>query len=154
MYISFGGQKRGSSEPPRTPSAYKPEFTYYFCNSHLKESILKQHRFTMQHFHQLWCLERVSWRGALWCSYLCTSTKWSKSYGERIGWVQTWLLFPMLWAINVWGGSRVKWKSRAGMEDGVELTFIMCWWIWTKFLSPNSAVSFNYCASTFDHPAN
>ena len=58
--------------------------------------------------------------------YVLLQSAWSKSYGEMGA-----NLIVISYAMSnkrVWG-SRVKWRSRAGMEDGVELTFIMCWWI-------------------------
>ena len=54
--------------------------------------------------------------------------KWGRSYGEVMGWVQSRLSFAMLRAANQCvHGSRVRWRSGFGMEDGVGLATIMHW---------------------------
>ena len=54
------------------------------------------------------------------------STKWSKSYGVVMGWVQTRMSFAILRATNLCvRGSRVKWRSGTGMEDGAGLALTM-----------------------------
>ena len=54
------------------------------------------------------------------------STKWSKSYGVVMGWVQTRMSFAILRATNLCvRGSRVKWRSGTDMEDGAGLALTM-----------------------------
>ena len=54
------------------------------------------------------------------------STKWSKSYGVVMGWVQTRMSFAILRATNLCvRGSKVKWRSGTGMEDGAGLALTM-----------------------------
>ena len=54
------------------------------------------------------------------------ATKWSKSYGVVMGWVQTRMSFAILRATNMCiRGSRVKWRSGTGMEDGTGLALTM-----------------------------
>ncbi len=55
------------------------------------------------------------------------SIKWGKSYSEVMGWVQTRLSFAILRATNrCIRGSRTKWRSGAGMEDGAALAMMIC----------------------------
>ena len=52
--------------------------------------------------------------------------KWGRSYGEVMGWVQSRLPFAMLQTTNQCvHGSRVRWRSGFGMEDGAGLAMIM-----------------------------
>ncbi len=54
------------------------------------------------------------------------SIKWGKSYSEVMGWVQTRLSFAILRATNrCIRGSRTKWRSGAGMEDGAALAMMV-----------------------------
>ena len=54
------------------------------------------------------------------------ATKWRKSYGMVMGWVQTRRSFAILRATNLCvRGSRVKWRSGTGMEDGAGLALTM-----------------------------
>ena len=54
------------------------------------------------------------------------STRWSKPYSEVMGWLQTRLSFAILRATNrCVRGSRVKWRSDVGMDDGAGFALIM-----------------------------
>ena len=56
------------------------------------------------------------------------STKWGRSCGEVMGWVQSRLSFAILWVMNrCVRGSRVRWRSGFGMEDGAGLAMITHW---------------------------
>ena len=53
-------------------------------------------------------------------------TKWGKSYGEVLGWVRSRLSFAILRSTNrCVRGSRVKWRSGVGMEDGAGLALMI-----------------------------
>ena len=52
--------------------------------------------------------------------------KWQRSYSEVMGWVQARMSFAILRATNrCIRGSRVKWRSGLGMDDGAGLAIIM-----------------------------
>ena len=54
------------------------------------------------------------------------STRWSKPYSEVMGWLQTRLSFAILRATNrCVRGSRAKWRSGVGMDNGAGLAQIM-----------------------------
>ena len=51
---------------------------------------------------------------------------WQRSYSEVMGWVQARMSFAILRATNrCIRGSRVKWRSGLGMDDGAGLAIIM-----------------------------
>ena len=53
------------------------------------------------------------------------SRKWDKPYAEIMGWMRTRLSFAILRATNYCvRGSRVKWRSGVGMEDGAGLNLM------------------------------
>ena len=53
------------------------------------------------------------------------SRKWDKPYAEVMGWMRTRLSFAILRATNYCvRGSRVKWRSGVGMEDGAGLNLM------------------------------
>ena len=52
--------------------------------------------------------------------------KWGKSYSEMMGWMRSRMLFTVLRATNhCVRGSRIKWRSGFGMEDGAGLAMVM-----------------------------
>ena len=54
------------------------------------------------------------------------SIKWHKSYSEVMGWVHARLSFAILRATNrCIRGSRVKWRSGFGIDDGAGLAMMM-----------------------------
>ena len=54
------------------------------------------------------------------------ATKWGKSYSEVMGWMQSRMSFAVLRATNhCVRGSRIKWRSGFGMEDGAGLAMAM-----------------------------
>ena len=54
------------------------------------------------------------------------SLNWRKPYSEVMGWIQTRLSFAILRATNrCVRGSRLKWRSGVGTNDGAGLALIM-----------------------------
>ena len=52
--------------------------------------------------------------------------KWQRSYSEVMGWLQVKMSFAILRATNrCIQGSRLKWRSGLGMDDGAGLANIM-----------------------------
>ena len=54
------------------------------------------------------------------------STGWKKSYGEILGWIKAQLYFAVIRATDLClRGSRVRWRSGTGIDDGAGLPTVM-----------------------------
>ena len=56
----------------------------------------------------------------------CVASKWKKSYAQTCGYIRARLSFAIIRAASLClRGSRVKWRSGLGFEDGADLYSIM-----------------------------
>ena len=54
------------------------------------------------------------------------SARWEKSYGEILGWIKARLSFAVIRATDLClRGSRVRWRSGTGIDDGAGLPTVM-----------------------------
>ena len=53
------------------------------------------------------------------------SSAWGKSYGHVLMWIKVYLAFAVVRATNLcFRGSRVRWRSGSGIDDGAGLPYV------------------------------
>ena len=64
----------------------------------------------------------IDGKTSAWLTVMPIAVKWEKSHSEVMGWVRARMAFAILRATNLClRGSRVKWRSGHGMNDGAGL---------------------------------